>query len=89
MVSRVAGRAVLLLLCLVVCDAVRQVSMHKDDVSAAQENQENEHEHVQEEHAAQAAHSKLEWYTYGGKCARTSECNPNCKCSHGKCRCYR
>ena len=91
--SKVAGRAVLLLLCLVVGEAVRQVSMHKGDVfSAAHENKENEHhlehEHVQEGHD-EAAHSELEWVGVKGQCTSTSECKPNCKCSHNKCHCYR
>mmetsp|Transcript_72500 Transcript_72500/g.169940 ORF Transcript_72500/g.169940 Transcript_72500/m.169940 type:complete len:96 (-) Transcript_72500:101-388(-) len=93
--SKVAGRALLLLLCLAVGDAVRQASMHKDIVDAAQKQEQEriEHEHVQQGHAEEVADSELEWgwdkpvYT----CGSTRECQakigPACYCSSRKCHC--
>lgn len=89
--SKVAGRAVLLLLCLVVGDAVRQTRLQKGDiVSAAQEYEKQEHEqvryeHVEEGHAEEVADSKVEWGTPG--CGSTYQCAPDCSCIGGTCHC--
>ncbi|CAE7405173.1 unnamed protein product [Symbiodinium sp. CCMP2592] len=70
MVSKLAGRAVLLLLCLVVGDAVRQARLQKGDVVSAAQYEKQEHEqagdeHVEEGHGEEVADSKLEWGTPG------------------------
>ena len=92
--SKVAGHAVLLLLCLVVGDAVRQTRLQKGDViSAAQEYEKQEHEqagyeNVEKGHAEEVADSKLEWGTRGcGSTYATYECSSDCDCIGGKCHC--
>ncbi|CAE7405153.1 unnamed protein product [Symbiodinium sp. CCMP2592] len=89
MVSKLAGRAVLLLLCLVVGDAVRQTRLQKSDVVSAAQYEKQEHEqagyeHVEEGHGEEAADSKLEWGTPG--CGSTYQCASGCSCIGGTLR---
>ncbi len=91
--STVAGRVLLLLLCLAVGDAVRH------DVEGAareyekQEHERIEHEHVQEGTAAEVAGSEPEWGSSSSSdysCTSTSTCKsigPYCYCSNRKCHC--